>query len=135
MTPPIRTCIMALMRLWRRSLIVAVTATGLLASPLVACASELMSSADEQMDCCKSGQHDCAATMKAADCCTQSDSRPQQLGASKVESVQPLQMLLASHPAWDSATARASRVCVFSTPPVPVDTSPPDCISFSALLI
>ncbi|HKW00006.1 MAG TPA: hypothetical protein VJN96_09275 [Vicinamibacterales bacterium] len=115
----------------------AATIAGLVASPLVVCASELMASADKQMACCQSGRHDCGATMKAADCCTQSGSRPQQLGVSKVESVQKISVpaLLAFHPAWKSEPARSGVVHVYSTSVAPADTGPPDCISFSALLI
>jgi len=121
----------------RRLIVVAVSVAGLLASPLMVCASELMASAGDQMACCQSGKHDCGATMKAADCCRQSDGRPQQLGVSKVESVQKIAVpaVLASHPALKSAPGRAVIACVSSAPIAPVNTGPPDCISFSVLLI
>jgi hypothetical protein len=124
------------MALWHRRLIVTAAITALLAAPLGACASELLAPAEAQMACCQAGHHDCGEAMKAADCCTQSDNRSQQINASKVESIQHTAVLVLQplHPAAASMPD-TSGVVPIDAPRAPIDSGPPDCISFSALLI
>jgi hypothetical protein len=109
----------------------------LLASPVAACAAEAVASETQQMACCQHGHHDCGAAMKAADCCNQSSHRPLELGTAKTEqgpsNVMPV--LLALYPQSLLSLGVDSVAKPIHRAALPVDTSPPDCIAFTVLLI
>lgn len=118
---------------WHRRVAVTAVLVGWLAAPLAACAAELMASAtDDHMAFCQDGENGQSFQDKM-DCCPQSDAQ-QSAGLSKTEPVQQPTALAAQppHPAVGSARTASA---VVSAPLPPVDTGPPDCISFAVLLI
>jgi hypothetical protein len=124
------------MRPWRVGVAIAGVVAALVAAPLAACASELLAATAQQMDCCLHEQHDCdGPAMEAADCCTHSNSRPSQLNSTRTEPTHssPVLLFQSVHPAATSLNVLAVSRAV-AVPDAP-DTGPPDCISFSVLLI
>ena len=120
-----------------RGLITAFALASFLGSPLMACASEVMTSQMQQMACCEEGHHDCGAAMKPADCCTQSDHQASRLSMSKSEPrasvITPL--LVWAHPASVSIVESPATLHAIDPPSSVLDTGPPDCFAFSILLI
>jgi len=121
-----------------RNIVAATALLAVFASPVATCLAGTVAAHAKEMACCMDGDHDCGTAMKATDCCAVTPTTPpQQLSASKTESVQrqlfhaPLVWYPAAIPApvpiLVTDLSRALRTSI--------DTGPPDCITFAVLLI
>jgi hypothetical protein len=126
------------MRSRNRSFLALILIVAFSAATWTTCIEGAVSSAMQQMACCKKADHQCGSSVSPADCCKKDESgRRDAVTLAKIEPLRapaPMVVTWAILPVTDLLDSAHRPIAQAPSPP-PLSSGPPPYVAFSTLLI